>query len=57
MGLAKAQEVSYLYNPKCVTKRSVEPLELQVMFSAENPINPLLFLLRSLSVSHSSVLK
>lgn len=46
-----------LYNPKCMTKRSEEPLELQVMVSAENPINPLLILLRSLSVSYSSVLK
>ena len=57
MGLTKGPEVSSLYNPKCMTNRRVKPLELQVMFSAENPINPLLILLRSLSASHSSVLK
>jgi hypothetical protein len=57
MGLAEEPKVSSLYNPKCMTKRSEEPLELQVIVSAENPINPLLILLRSLSVSYSSVLK
>ena len=57
MGLAEGPKVSSLYNPKCMTKRSEEPLELQVMVSAENPIKPLLILLRSLSVSYSSVLK
>ena len=57
MGLTKGPEVSSLYNPKCMTNRRVKPLELQVIFGVENPINPLLFLLQSLSVSHSSVLK
>ena len=57
MGLAEGPKVSSLYNPKCMTKRSEEPLELQVIVSAENPINPLLILLGSPSVSYSSVLK
>jgi hypothetical protein len=57
MGLTKGPEVSSLYNSKCMTKRVVKPLQLQVMFSAENPINPLLILLRSLPASHSTVLK
>ncbi|MCY1154675.1 MAG: hypothetical protein MOP50_1155 [Nitrososphaera sp.] len=57
MGLAEGPKVSSLYNPKCMTKRREELLESQVMVSAENPINPLLILLRSLSVSYSSVIK
>jgi hypothetical protein len=57
MGLAEEPKVSSLYNPKCMTKSREEPLELQVIVSAENPTNPLLILLGSPSVSYSSVIK